>query len=332
MKVPLSSLIERMPADTREQVDKARQRWNQPVREVLRQETGLRLNRPEPGRGPSAQQTLQDVAGIPIRVEPGMPEKLRTVELDEAMALRVIVGRRRATLEMLRGSAAETQRLVTELKRAGHAERLLEGREVHLNGAEAVADRLLRELDGPDPVAEILAVNADVLGVYSYHLPKQGTLLGGDMPTGVRIELYWGVIGLVAELLGRSVESLTVVVLAHELAHTYTHLACDIDGHRWASSAFAHSEHELIEGLAQFYTARVCDRLREQFPDVLQTYTLLLDKQPDAYKTHVEWVEKSQPEEVRFAMIETRRRGIGRLEEFEAALADLQRRLRERAT
>lgn len=41
------------------------------------------------------------------------------------------------------------------------------------------------------------------------------------------------------------------------------------------------------------------------------------------------WVGDSRSEEIRFRMIETRRRGIGRLREFEAALADLRGRLRE---
>lgn len=329
MSVPLWSLIERVPEDAMERVDKARLRWNQPVREVLRQETGLRLNRPDAGRASGAQQTLQDAVGVPVRVEPGLPEALRSVELDDVVALRVLLGRWRGTLEALQKSAAGAQRLVTELAREGHGQRLLQGGEVHLRHAEELAEALLRELDQADPLAKILEVNADVLGVYTYDLPKQPALLGTDVPTGVRIELYWAVIGLVAELLGRSVESLTVVVLAHELTHAYTHLACDIDGHRWASPSFGKSEHALLEGLAQYYTARVCERLQETFPDALETYGLLLDKQPKAYRTHVPWVKDSRPEEIRFAMIETRRRGIGRLEEFEAALADLRGRLRE---
>lgn len=329
MSVPLRSLIERVPEDAMERVDKARLRWNQPVREVLRQETGLRLNRPDAGRAAGAQQTLQDAVGVPVRVEPGLPEALRSVELDDVIALRVLLGRWRGTLEALQKSAAGAQRLVTELAREGHAQRLLQGREVHLKHTEDLAGALLRELDQADPLAKILEVNADVLGVYTYDLPKQPVLLGADVPTGVRIELYWAVIGLVAELLGRSVESLTVVVLAHELTHAYTHLACDIDGHRWASPSFGKSEHALVEGLAQYYTARVCERLQETFPDALETYGLLLDKQPKAYRTHEPWVKDSRPEEIRFAMIETRRRGIGRLKEFETALADLRGRLRE---
>jgi len=331
VSVPLRSLIERVPEDTIERVDKARLRWNQPVREVLRQETGLRLNRPDAGRALGAQQTLQEAVGVPVRVEPGLPEALRSVELDDVIALRVVLGRWRGTLEALQKSASSVQRLVTELAGEGHAQRLVQGREIHLRHAEELAGGLLRELDQADPLAKILEVNADVLGVYTYDLPRQAALLGADVPTGVRIELYWAVIGLVAELLGRSVESLTVVVLSHELAHAYTHLACDIDGHRWASRAFAQSEHVLVEGLAQYYTARVCERLQETFPDALETYGLLLVKQPKAYRTHVQWVKDSRPEEIRFAMIEMRRRGIGRLAEFEGALADLRERLREGA-
>ncbi len=65
-----------------------------------------------------------------------------------------------------------------------------------------------------------------------------------------QICLYWGVIGLVARLLGVSVEGLTITVLAHEYAHAYTHLGFDRSGGRWTGEAFGASEHELVEGLA----------------------------------------------------------------------------------
>ena len=40
------------------------------------------------------------------------------------------------------------------------------------------------------------------------------------------------VIGLVSEWLGCAVEDLAIVVLTHELAHAYTQLGADIEGHR----------------------------------------------------------------------------------------------------
>jgi len=65
------------------------------------------------------------------------------------------------------------------------------------------------------------------------------------------------VIGVCAGWLGVPVEELAAVVLAHELAHAYTHLGRDVDGRRWEAQAFRDGEHAPKEGLAQYYTARV---------------------------------------------------------------------------
>jgi hypothetical protein len=46
----------------------------------------------------------------------------------------------------------------------------------------------------------------------------------------------WGVIGLFSQILGLNPEALTIVVLAHELAHAYTHRTADIDGKFWDSA------------------------------------------------------------------------------------------------
>jgi hypothetical protein len=176
---------------------------------------------------------------------------------------------------------------------------------------------------------KILEVDEDVLGVYAFRLPKQTPLVGPDLPIDVRIELYWTIIGLAAELLGRSVESITFVVLAHELAHAYTHLACDTDGHRWGAHEFAKSDHTLKEGLAQYYTRIVTLRMREQLPEGAQAYEDLLKRQPPAYRTHCEWAEDGfAREEIRRAMVETRRAGAGKLTEFNDRLKVLAERVR----
>jgi hypothetical protein len=330
--VPLADLVSRVPKEVEERVDRARQRWNGPIREILRQETGLRPYRPDVGETAGAQQSLKDAIGIPIRLEPGLPKKLERLQLDDAMALRVVLGRKRISLEMLRAGAADVQQLVAELARMGQARRLLEGREAQLAVAEEIAKRLLAELTREEPMRKILEVDEDVLGVYAYRLPEQMPLVGPDLPIDVRIELYWTIIGLAAELLGRSVESVTFVVLAHELAHAYTHLACDTDGHRWGAHAFARSDHTLKEGLAQYYTQTVCFRLDEQLPEGRQAYEALLKTQPPAYQTHWGWIKKGfAREEIRRAMVETRRAGVGRVTEFNDRLMALAARVKGHA-
>jgi hypothetical protein len=65
----------------------------------------------------------------------------------------------------------------------------------------------------------------------------------------------------------------------------------------WAAEAFAKSEHGLKEGLAQYYTARVCDRMAPSSPEAKLAYDELLKHQPKPYLTHVPWLTKHKPEE-----------------------------------
>jgi hypothetical protein len=327
MPVLLTALLSRVPKESEDQVDRARERWIGPIREILRREMGLRPSGQD-GGGKKAQQDLPAAIGVPIRLLPGLPDKFKDLKLDDDKALRVILGRGRTGLEMLKAGAIDVQRLVGELDRAGQAKRLLEGREANLATAQDIAERLLDELAREEPMQAILDVNDDILGVYAYRLSEQPPLVGPDLPNDVRIELYWAVIGLFAQLLGRSVEAVTVVVLAHELAHAYTHLDCDTDGHRWGAHAFARSDQALKEGLAQYYTEVACNRLRRQLPEAAEAYEALLKGQPPAYQTHREWIERGfAREEIRRAMVETRRAGAGVLDQFNKRLEALAARV-----
>ena len=53
----------------------------------------------------------------------------------------------------------------------------------------------------------------DTMGVYRPQSFNSGEVI-----------LYWGAIGIAAKYLQVDIEDLTAVVLAHELAHGYTHL------------------------------------------------------------------------------------------------------------
>ena len=154
----------------------------------------------------------------------------------------------------------------------------------------------------------ILAVNSDVLGSY------RALDLRGE------IKIYWGIIWLVAEYLNLDLDALTCVVLAHELAHAYTHLGADIDRHRWDTEVFKRCETPLLEGLAQYYTWAICQALEPTLPGTRQAYERLLEKQPPAYHTHQGWVVGLSPEIVRLAMLEARRSKIDKIADFNAAL------------
>jgi hypothetical protein len=130
------------------------------------------------------------------------------------------------------------------------------------------------------------------------------------------------VIGITARTLGVSVEALTNVVLAHELAHAYTHLGCDIDNEQWDTAKFAGCDLDIVEGLAQFYTKVICTRLQDRVPVALKAYEALLKEQSGPYKAHLNWVESDERggEIVRVSMIECRSRGITASAKFSEAI------------
>lgn len=173
------------------------------------------------------------------------------------------------------------------------------------------------------------AIREDVLGVYRFNPPTQPS--GGDTDdANARIELFWGVIGLVSRLLGVSLEGLTVKVLAHKLARAYTHVGADADGRRWGTTAFQRTDRALLEGLAQYCTCRVLERLGKQAPGAMDAYEKLLPHQPEIYRTHLGWLERHSPEEVREAMLSIRCREAGSLAEFEWLLGESRTRRRNR--
>jgi hypothetical protein len=94
----------------------------------------------------------------------------------------------------------------------------------------------------------------------------------------------------------------------------YTHIGRDIDGKAWVEPGFARSDLTVIEGLAQFYTLAVAEKLNIRAPGVHQAFTKLLEYQSAPYKAHAEWLKDSptqRGESVRFAML--RARGLGQV-------------------
>ncbi len=77
---------------------------------------------------------------------------------------------------------------------------------------------------------------------------------------------------LFAGAFGLRIEDLAVVTLAHELSHAYTHVGRDIDGGTWRDPGFRQSDLAVVEGLAQFYTAAVAQKLAMRAPGVFPAH------------------------------------------------------------
>jgi hypothetical protein len=204
------------------------------------------------------------------------------------------------------------------LQRLSKPDRWTAARASELQSVGKWAADLLNALNEHDPLRAVLLVSEDVLGVYEYD--ARDRFEDQHAVNRASIKLYWGVIGLVSQWLGCTVEDLAVVVLTHELAHAYTQLGADIEGRRWAAPAFARAETPLKEGLAQYYTDRVLHRLERRYGGALKVFLRMLPSQPDDYRAHEPWIAQSSPEAVRRAMLEVRRRGEGRLEDFNRRL------------
>jgi len=323
----LADLVDAVPADVEERVDKTRQRFNGLVRAILREEMALRLSMPSIDSDRSAK---LETTTVPVRLKAGVPLVDNSpVEVKNVEVIDIVLGCHRSGLEALASGAAASSRLVDVLEASGVAAPGSYPSHEH-QICERWARTFLERLKEADPLTHILDFREDILGRYLYRLPQfiQPLNQWTKDPYRGEVELYWGVIGLVAELLGSTPEDLAVVILSHELAHAYTHIGADIDGSRWGSMDFKNSAVELKEGLAQYYTQRVCIRLQDRCPGALRAFEELLPRQPERYWTHVRWIEtKSSPEHVRTAMLETRRRGSGNATTFEETLAQARARL-----
>lgn len=304
MPVLLIDLLERVPKEVEDRVRATRDRARPVLRDAIRAECRLAMKTDAEDTGASAQ--------VPIEVAAGYPDVLRSVKFpDELRHILLLTRFRRSLAEAASGTAGLLQ-LHAALRPLPNSDAWTDVDPAAITATRDWALEMLRRLEAHDPVGKVLMVNEDILGAYIYRTDVQDEFATNS----ARIALYWCVIGLVSDWLGCSVEDLTVVVMAHELAHAYTQLGADIEGRRWPSHHFGKAETELKEGLAQFYTLRALQRLQGRFPGAIDAFETLLAKQPRPYHAHEPWVDQFSPEAVRQAMIEVRRWREGSLEQF----------------
>ncbi|MDK9701108.1 MAG: hypothetical protein OEM52_13280 [bacterium] len=326
MAILLRDLIKQIPSDTQDRVDQTRTRFNSTIRELIKQETGLMLRRGEADKG-----NKTESVSVPVKLVPGLPIALQDISFDDSLDLLLLISPQRKYLQSANANLKHLAPFFVEVAKHPKA---FKGSETSLvpcaNYTQKSIAWLLEQLAKDDPVKKILSVDEDVLGAY-YYGSNDTTLFQVDTPTDCKIELYWAVIGLVAGMLGVETEHLTAVVLAHEVAHAYTHLGADIDGHRWVTDGFARTDRSVKEGLAQYYTIQIAKRLELQISGYTAAFHEMLKSQPVAYHAHELWVTGNKPEEVRLAMLEFRRDGSGNVQKFNTALVEAKKRLRKHA-
>jgi len=270
-------------------VERAFKQWNLIIRDYLRTEMALRLS------------VGDDTQAVPVRVVGGLPCPFEAV----------VEGNLSDIWLLLNGPRVEQTvkglQLIEECYDQLASRPILQpspATKEEVQHVHGYIERLAGLIQKLPFVSQIGQIDQDILGAYFFRVP--------------RIDLYWMAIGIIAATLGVSVEALTVVVIAHELAHAYTHLGRDIDGDRWDTEAFAHAELRIVEGLAQFYAGVVCDKLDQRMPAAKLAYDGLLKLQADPYSVHRDWTQQNEAggEIVRVSMIQARSNGEERYETF----------------
>lgn len=324
MPIKLTDLIARVPDEVETRVRRVRDQARSVLQEALRTECRLVM------RSPEETGDNRHGAQVPVEVVPGHPAVLKDITFPDDLKLIMLLSRYRAILEEAQSGTKGMLRLREELQRRPDSAQWVKANEPDLKSIANWAESLLKILDQHDPLKTILAVREDYLGVYRYD--ARDIFADEHTINRASIYIYWGVIGLVAEWKGCTVEDLTIVVLTHELAHAYTQLGADIEGRRWPAAVFAKAETGLKEGLAQYYTERVLHRLEKRYSGALEVYKAMLPQQPDDYRTHELWVKDFYPEAVRLAMLEVRRWQEGKLKDFNRRLEAAQKGLHPKRT
>lgn len=278
----IRNLLLRRDSNLRERIERAVRQWNPVIREQLRNETGLRFT--------LEKKTLQ----IPVTIVDGLPLPLEPVMAKvEEWILELLRHKRsiRPAVELLDSLAKRWGNISAHLTQKN----LPPSASLEELGR---ARKLLTDLQNNLPILEVAKktreINTDVLGAYFFRKP--------------RVEVYWMAIAIYAELIGASVEGLAAAVLIHELAHAYTHVGYDIDGQQWETQSFGKANLCIIEGLAQFYTCVISERLSERLPEAHQGYVRFLKLQSGPYRAHLLWANHLGDvcEVVRGAMLEAR--------------------------
>lgn len=308
----LVDLLERVPASDRGAVEVAKSRFAGAAREHVRELMRLSL---APRRGAARDGPR---AEIRVAVKDGYPTGLEEIVVEEDLdVLSLLLQHHRALVDVAGGGRGLAE-LVTGLRELQLGSSLLRGRDASVAPVRSLVDDLLRRIQSVDVARRLLWVDSDVLGAYSYPRSAQAGLFGdGGAMIRTSIELYWAPISLVAKALAVSIEAVTAVVLLHEFGHAFSHVGLDSEDRRWATASFAMAGHALVEGIAQYCAHILGKELEREIPDIVRAYTEMVQRQPDAYRTHLRWVEPPAEEAFRRALLGVRCQGRATLQHFE---------------
>ena len=309
MGIKLEDLLGGIDPNIESKVDTTRKKLKGVIQNALRSESRLFKRR----REVNGQRNEAENVDVPVLVKPGLPAHLRGWTLPTFDSLAILIAAHRPTIQRTSQGLARIFDLLQSVASLPRATELIGGRDDQIPPVRQLLDDLLRSVSEIRLTRAILGAGDDALGKYIYRNLRVDSPKGEKVP---RIELYWELIGFFANQMDVAVEDLTLVVLAHEQAHAYTHRGHDANGCAWDLDSFDKSDPGLVEGLAQYYTARIVEYLRKEYPGAYEAYHRLLEDQDGEYLTHLDWLKSSTPEAVRSAMRGERRERVGKLGRF----------------
>lgn len=270
-------MVETVVPDCRGAVKRTVSQWNRKIRIQLSNEIGFQ---------PKGH-TIQ------VEVVDGLPAPFSAI-LDNASGLEALL----LNQGQLKSVVAGTQFMASEREKVRSKDGKIAGPASpdEIENVRKTAEAWLKLASDNDLGKGLAEIDEDMLGAYYPYFNK--------------VVIYWSAIGAYAALYDVPVEALTFVVLSHELAHAYTHVGLDIDGHFWPTKLFKSTDMAIVEGLAQFYTEAVCKSFAEKMPAAYTTFEGMMKQQHEIYRTHRQWIQEDDGhcgEVVRVSLVECRR-------------------------
>jgi hypothetical protein len=295
-----------LPSSASEETTLARRNWHQPIREALRSETGLRFGSSQGGE-PARQ--IEAFTKVTVEIVDGVSEPLAVIarEHPDAIAWWILLNRRK--LE----SAAESLRALEQ-----RVPEIIQSR---------LGRRLAENDPTPSPAATTSSRDCSRMRSINPSLSECGpsTAIGlarissgkGESNSMRQPSLYGA---STAECLSRIWSSWCSRTSWHMPLRT---LAGTLTVGSGRHIDFVQSDAFLVEGLAQFYTDRLCDRLMGRRPSVRTAFDLLNKNQAAPYREFHRWKEVGPliGEAVRQALIDCR---VSRIKDHKAFYTLLQ--------
>jgi hypothetical protein len=283
-------LIERYHPEAKGRVEASVKRWRPYIVEKLKQETGLKLKH---NKTSAKTVSVKVVTSIP----PALIEKFAKVD---SFFWRFLLNSRQydQAENIIKTLSKDSSSILDHLKIDKDLEpNVPEACSTLIELLAAIRKNI--QSSGIDKALEELGLD-QLLGAYFYKRPL--------------IEIYWPSIAVFANQLNCSIEELTFVVLAHEMAHYTTHHCFDLEGELWNTEHFANSDLKIVEGMAQHYTQLICADLENNHynPYMKKAFDSLLKCQRDEYTTFSSWLqnERNRNEAIRLTLINVRKNRV----------------------